>query len=339
MNFDHPGYVLEVIKQRFNRHHILVIGDLMLDRQVFGDVSRISPEAPVPVLLFRSQTETMGGAGNVAQNLSRLGASVSMVALVGEDQGGEALQRAMLESGIDGSRVLRSPRRPTTVKTRMLGGHQHMLRVDIEQSNPLDAEDTYHLISAVESVVSRLKIDAIVLSDYNKGVLTPELCRTTIRLAKEYQVPVFVDPKGDDMDKYRGATTLTPNRSEFSSLCRLVGVGQMDFLAAAREVVGRLELEYLVVTRSEDGMILVGPNEVVEVTAAAREVFDVTGAGDTAVAIIALGVASGLSPKDALLLANGACGIVVGKIGTSLVELSELEGLVVGEWPVPSRLM
>jgi D-beta-D-heptose 7-phosphate kinase/D-beta-D-heptose 1-phosphate adenosyltransferase len=174
-------------------------------------------------------------------------------------------------------------------------------------------------------------VDAIVLSDYNKGVLAPGLCQAVIGLARQQGIPVFVDPKGRNMLKYRGATAITPNRGEFQELCASLGIPTSDFIAAAREAIRRLELHYLVVTRSEDGMILIGPDAVLEVPASAREVFDVTGAGDTAIAVLAIGVASGLPVRDVLTLANGACGVVVGKVGTSAIELAELERLVAGE--------
>ena len=297
----------------------------MLDRHLFGEVGRISPEAPVPVLNFGRRTEPVGGAGNVARNLARLGCRVSVAGVVGNDPDGEALIQALSSDGISANGVLRAIDRPTTVKTRLIGGRQQMLRIDSERKTPLEAGDA-QLLS--ESIVSRIRSEefqAVVLSDYDKGVLSPSLCQAAIAACRERRVPVLADPKGTDMSKYRKATALTPNRSEFSVLARACDAQGLPLVEAARRVVEELSLDWIVVTRSEEGMTLVTPGAQTHVAATAREVFDVTGAGDTVIATLAASLLGGIELPDAVRLSNLAGGVVVGRVSTSPVDLRDLE--------------
>lgn len=325
MNLLHPHLALEAVGRGFGRPRILVLGDLMLDRHIFGEVKRISPEAPVPVLRFSNRTEAAGGAGNVARNLALLGCDVSIGAAVGLDQDGEILLAALAAEGISAGPVVRVSDRPTTVKARMIGGHQQMLRIDSEVAGPLAAADAERLTESVLGAIRSGTLSAVLLSDYDKGVLSPGLCRSAIRACRERGIPVLVDPKGSDMEKYRGATTLTPNRGEFAILARDAGAEGLPLVEAARKVVERLELDHIVVTRSEEGMTLVARDFHLEVPATAREVYDVTGAGDTVIAVLAAALCGGLELSEAARLANIAGGIVVGRVGTAPVDLSDLE--------------
>ena len=325
MSLHHPQAALEAVRARFGRPSVLVLGDLMLDRHLFGDVGRISPEAPVPVLRFGHQTQVVGGAGNVARNLARLGCQVQVAGVVGDDPDGIALLDAFSVEGIATEGVLRVSDRPTTVKTRLIGGRQQMLRIDSERKTPLLASDSHRL---QEWSVGRIRsggCGAVLLSDYDKGVLSPALCQSVIEACREHGIPVLVDPKGSDMAKYRRATALTPNRSEFAILARSFDAEGLPLVEAARRVVEALALDWMVVTRSEEGMTLVGPHSLAHVPATAREVFDVTGAGDTVIATLAAALLGGIELSDAVRLSNVAGGIVVGRVSTAPVELVDLE--------------
>jgi D-beta-D-heptose 7-phosphate kinase/D-beta-D-heptose 1-phosphate adenosyltransferase len=325
VNLLHPHLALEALGRGFGHPRVLVVGDLMLDRHIFGEVKRISPEAPVPVLRFANQTEAAGGAGNVARNLSRLGCEVVVAAAVGVDTDGDILLAALRSAGISSDPVVRVSDRPTIVKTRMIGGHQQMLRIDSETAGPLAPGDAERLTESVTNLVRSGSLSAVLLSDYDKGVLSPDLCRAVIAECRERKIPVLVDPKGSDMAKYRGATTLTPNRGEFAILARDANAAGLPLLEAARQVVDWLELDHIVVTRSEEGMTLVTRDSHLDVPATAREVYDVTGAGDTVIAVLAAALCGGLELAEAVRLANIAGGVVVGRVGTAPVDLSDLE--------------
>ena len=325
MNLLHPHPALEALGRGFGHPRVLVLGDLMLDRHIFGEVKRISPEAPVPVLRFSNQTEAAGGAGNVARNLARLGCEVSVGAVVGTDADGEILLAALLGAGISSDLVVRVRDRPTIVKTRMIGGHQQMLRIDSERAGPLAEADSKSMTESVLNSLRSGSLSAVLLSDYDKGVLSPDFCRSVISECRARGIPVFVDPKGSDMEKYRKATTLTPNRGEFAILARDAGAAGLPLVDAARKVVEWLELDHIVVTRSEEGMTLVTRDSHMDVPATAREVYDVTGAGDTVIAVLAAALCGGLDLSEAVRLSNIAGGIVVGRVGTAPVDLADLE--------------
>ena len=303
---------------------VLVIGDLMLDRYLWGDVERISPEAPVPVVKLGRETDRLGGSGNVAANLAGLGLHVQLAGHVGADSSGDALLALLAGSGIEVSGVLRNTARATITKTRVIGGHQQMLRLDREQVGDFAPEDQRHL---VEAVALRLRTNppvAMVLSDYAKGCLSAWVCEALIERAKASGVPVFVDPKGLNFEKYRGATCLTPNKREAAEVCGVSPSetdGLLDRLEALRR---RYDIGFIVLTRGEEGMSLIGPDGVRHFAASAKQVFDVSGAGDTVIATLAAATAAGLDRAQACMLANLAAGIVVGKVGTAPVEAGEL---------------
>jgi D-beta-D-heptose 7-phosphate kinase/D-beta-D-heptose 1-phosphate adenosyltransferase len=301
----------------------LVIGDLMLDRYLHGDVERISPEAPVPVVLLSRETECAGGAANVAANFAGLGMRTRLVGCIGEDDDGARLERTIASMGVATQGLYRSQSHPTIVKTRVLGGHQQMLRLDRECRDPYTAADSDALIAcALQQFNDNPAV--VVLSDYAKGVLSPQLCQAVIAEARRRNIPVLVDPKGQDYSKYASATALTPNKRETAEACGLAPHDSTGLLAAAAELRTQLHLDFLAVTRSEEGISLIADERVIDFPAVARQVFDVSGAGDTVIATLSAGLAVGLAREDALYLANVAAGIVVGKLGTVPITQAEL---------------
>jgi len=333
MSLEHPSKALEALGRGFGHPRILVLGDLMLDRHIFGEVHRISPEAPVPVLRFSSQTEAAGGAGNVARNLAHLGCRVELGAVLGRDADGGIVLGELAREGIGAGSVLRVADRPTIVKTRLIGGHQQMLRIDSEVGSPLGSADAGYLEQSVLGSIETGGFSAVLLSDYDKGVLSPAFCRSVVAACRKLRTPVLVDPKGSEMDKYRGATCLTPNRGEFAILARAAGAAGLPIPESARKVLEWLHLDCIVVTRSEEGMTLVTRTSHLDVPASAREVFDVTGAGDTVIAVLAAGLCAGMDLSEAVRLSNLAGGLVVGRLGTAPVEVPDLEKALSLEHP------
>jgi D-beta-D-heptose 7-phosphate kinase/D-beta-D-heptose 1-phosphate adenosyltransferase len=301
----------------FSQVRVLVAGDAMLDEYWFGDTARISPEAPVPVVSRRSTDQRAGGAANVALNLAALGAQTCLAAVVGDDERGSALTLLLEERGVRCA-LLRAAGVPTIHKLRVLARNQQMIRLDSEQSLASSGADLAKLFAGLLHTA-----DVVVLSDYGKGTLShaPEL----IAACRKAGLRVLVDPKGAGFEKYRGATVLTPNRGEFEAVAG-VAASESEFLANGNALRESLELHALLVTRSEQGMTLFCRGEpAVTLPAQAREVFDVTGAGDTVIALLAAGLGAGLQAADAAAVANLGGGIVVGKIGVATVTRSELQ--------------
>ena len=303
---------------------ILVIGDVMLDRYLWGDVSRISPEAPVPVVHVLQRSEVPGGAGNVASNLAGLQCPVSILGVRGNDDAGNRLEDILRQKGIEPLfQVSRS--RPTITKTRIMAKGQQLLRLDEEQPRTLSQELESGIIAGFEQHISRC--DGVVLSDYGKGLLqTPGICQHIINGCNRRRIPVLVDPKGTDWRRYQNATCITPNTAEFALVFGAdVSKDDMALRRAADEIRGSFGLECLLVTRGAQGMHLCGgADATLDIPARAREVFDVSGAGDTVIATLAAGLAIGLSFAQAARLANMAAGIVVGKLGTQPITRPEL---------------
>lgn len=302
---------------------VLVIGDLMLDRYLIGDVQRISPEAPVPVVLLKEQNDRAGGAANVAANLANLGITTRIAGCVGEDAEATTLLALINHLGIKSEAVIQSSERPTIAKTRVMSSHQQIVRIDQESQAPLSDEEN----SELHILITRAIHDQpamVILSDYAKGVLSEATCRYIIETCKQANIPVLVDPKGQDYSKYQGATALTPNKKETAEAC---GVSMNDnhaLLAAANKLKKSLNLDFLAVTRGEEGITLLEQDTDHHIAATAKQVFDVSGAGDTVIATLAAGLIHGLSAQEALSLANTAAGIVVGKVGTVPIQLDEL---------------
>jgi D-beta-D-heptose 7-phosphate kinase/D-beta-D-heptose 1-phosphate adenosyltransferase len=305
------------------RPRVLIVGDLILDRYVSGDVGRISPEAPIPILRARRSEERLGGAGNVAANLRAMEAEVEVLGVVGEDGLGERLRALLGAIGVDAAGAIRSADRPTTDKTRMMSGIHQMLRVDWEDAKALAGDAQRALLARLAERIPHAS--AVILSDYGKGVLTEEVVASVLRAARRRGVPVLVDPKGRDYSRYRGATLVTPNRKEAEEALGR-SLADLDQVArAARELIELADLAAAVITLGPDGMHWCERSGASgRVPAMARAVFDVTGAGDTAIAHLALALADGRSVAQAVELANRAAGIVVGKRGAAAVTRAEL---------------
>ena len=304
---------------------IAVIGDVMVDRYVFGDVSRISPEAPVPVNRVSSVKEVLGGAGNVASNLANLDCHVYLGAVAGIDDHGRVLDKLLIADGIDTSGLIYDNNRSTITKMRILGDRQQMMRLDFETITPITTDEEERLISWLDGLCQQ-GLQGIVISDYGKGVCTPTLLQEVFRLAHTYNVQTIVDPKGADWSKYDGATCITPNVKELGeSLGRLIPNEDASVIEAAKEVLGKLNIQYIIGTRSAKGITVVAKDgRTWHNPATQQDVFDVSGAGDTVVAMMISCLASGLSMRLALHIANGAAGIVVSKVGTYPIHRQEL---------------
>lgn len=320
-------HLIDVVRHRLGTENAtgwaLVVGDLMLDRYLIGEVERISPEAPVPVVLLKHQYDRVGGAANVAANLAKLGVPTRIAGCAGNDDEARRLIAMMTEIGIAPSAVLQSPQRPTTTKTRILGGHQQMMRLDQESRVPLGNDETQQLLQLVLQQIEQ-KPAVVILSDYAKGVLSKALCEQVIARCRQDGIKVLVDPKGLDYTKYHGATALTPNKRETAEACKVDAKDNDALLAAATALRQSLDLEFLAMTRGEEGISIIDAQRTQHVSATAKQVFDVSGAGDTVIATLAAGLIGGLPHGEALQLANIAAGIVVGKVGTVPITHEEL---------------
>jgi D-beta-D-heptose 7-phosphate kinase/D-beta-D-heptose 1-phosphate adenosyltransferase len=308
---------VSLIVPDFSKLSVLVAGDAMLDEYWFGDTARISPEAPVPVVSARSAEQRPGGAANVALNVAALGARSTLAAVVGQDERGAMLVRSLEQHGVR-CELFRSPTLPTIHKLRVLARNQQLLRIDAEQSLQACAGE----LGALYARLLR-QADAVILSDYGKGTLSR--VEELVAAARAAKIPVLIDPKGTDFQRYRGAYALTPNRGEFEAV---VGrcADEAELYRKGEALRTELDLDLLLVTRGEQGMTLFEQDaEPLTLPAQAREVFDVTGAGDTVIALLGAGVAAGLTPGDAAALANLGAGIVVGKIGAATASRSELQ--------------
>jgi rfaE bifunctional protein kinase chain/domain len=303
----------------FSDAKVLIVGDIMLDRYWFGDVDRISPEAPVPVIKVGRVEDRAGGAANVARNVASLGAKATLLSVVGMDEPGSALESLLKSEGVK-SLLHRDSAISTTIKLRAVARHQQLLRIDFE------TQPSFEILESVLADFSRevKNTDAVILSDYGKGGL--HHIEKMIAIARAEKKPIFVDPKGDDYAKYRGATMITPNRSEFREVAGS-WKSEAELEEKAQNLRRQLELDALLVTRSEEGMSLYREEGALHEGVKAREVFDVSGAGDTVIAAFAAMAASGASFADAMHVANMAAGIVVGKLGTAVATRQELENL------------
>ena len=301
---------------------ILVIGDVMLDRYWWGTVERISPEAPVPVVALENVTHVAGGAANVAANIKGLGCDPFLIGISGNDAEADLLAASFANAGIERSRLCRVDGRKTTVKNRVVAHNQHMLRFDQETTAPLTNGQLDPISSELASSIA--DSDLVILSDYGKGFLTETLVTRLIATALDNNKPIVVDPKGRDYTKYRGATVITPNQKEAEEACGLP-LSDETVDSAGKKLIQDLELQGVVITRGEKGMRVYGQQRSpVDLSATARMVYNVTGAGDTVIAALAVGLASGLSLIDAAGIANFAAGIVVEDVGTTAITLSML---------------
>ncbi len=329
---------LKKIISRFPKTKVLVIGDLILDEYLWGNVERISPEAPVPVVWANKKTYVPGGAANVANNIRSLDADVLLVGVIGRDHNQEILLRELKARGISGSGLFVSHQRHTTVKTRVIAGHQQVVRVDWEHTEPLDQKLNQQIYNFVSKKIK--DFDAIVIEDYGKGVINKQMLEGLIFLAQSHKKVVTVDPKEENFQYYRGITSMTPNRKELENAVRNLKISdtthrlnlnkdrlftEKDIDTAAGEIMDYLGMESLLVTLGEHGMKLFEKGgHITHIPTVAQEVFDVSGAGDTVISVFTLGLASGASKKEAAYIANFAAGIVVGKVGTAVTTRKEL---------------
>lgn len=307
----------------FRDKRVIVLGDLMLDEFIWGRVRRISPEAPVPVVEIERQTLALGGAGNVASNLVSLGARPVPIGVVGDDDAAVRLKLAFARSGLATESLVVDATRPTTLKTRIVAHNQQIVRADRESRSAIDSDTEIRVVQAFERELETA--DAVVVSDYNKGLLTPAVLERVLKAARARNRLVCLDPKLRDFSRYQPVTVITPNHQEAVSAAGLDDDGEDSVIQAGRRILELLDSQAVLVTRGEEGMSLfTDDGEVTHIPTVAREVFDVTGAGDTVIATLALGLAAGASAIEAAILANHAAGVVVGKVGTATVTPEEL---------------
>lgn len=307
----------------FHAVRVLVLGDVMLDRFVYGSVERISPEAPIPVVNVERYLDMPGGAANVARNIAAMGACATLLGIVGEDAWAQDLLTQLASSPTIEARLITDRSRPTTVKTRYIADGQQVMRADWESRQPLSALVEQRLVEEFSRAMRDSQV--IVLSDYAKGVLSNSVTRTVIGMARGAGKTIIVDPKGKDFLKYRGASILTPNRLELQTVCGAECLSDEQVVEGARSILGQGLCEVMIITRGKDGMSVVeAGGSAAHLPTAARQVFDVSGAGDTVVATLSLGLAAGAQPTEAAVLANAAAGIVVGKRGTATVTAGEI---------------
>ncbi|MFA6279985.1 MAG: D-glycero-beta-D-manno-heptose-7-phosphate kinase [Bdellovibrionales bacterium] len=305
-------------------HRVLCVGDVMLDRFIYGEVDRISPEAPIPVLRIKRELLAMGGSGNVVRNLATMGGNVDMVAVIGHDQAGHDLAAQMEAMNRITPHLLTDASRPTTIKTRYIAGSQQLLRADREDAAPLSTLMEEQLLARAQSVIDGCQI--VILSDYAKGVLTNHVVREIITLCREHGKPILIDPKGRDFGRYHGATMLTPNRKELAEATGLPITTIDEAEAAARKLIIDFDIGGVLAKLGGDGVCLVMKDKPARhFHTVTKEVFDVSGAGDTVIATMAMAMAGGLSLDDCAALANIAGSIVVSKIGTATITLEEIE--------------
>ncbi len=312
--------------QRFSLLKVLIIGDLILDRYIWGHVNRVSPEAPVPIVGIQHRTHRLGGAANVAGNITALGAQAEVIGVVGRDSEAGQFRETLSKQGIATTGIVTDSRRPTTVKTRILSMSQQLLRLDQENADPIPDRIADRLRTRAEKSIPRC--DIVVLSDYLKGVLGEAFCREIIDLADRHDKTVAIDPKGDDYRKYRGATVIKPNQQEAQTASGINCSDDDSLLRIARKLKQQVNCKSLVMTRGADGVfVYINRSNKTRLPALAHSVYDVTGAGDTFMAAMALGLASGASITDAARLGNYAGSIVVGKLGTATVTTEEIRTL------------
>ena len=310
------------IENKIDMCRVLVVGDAMLDKYYFGEVNRISPEAPVPINRVTKIKETLGGAANVAHNLSLLGCHTSFIAQIGSENHGDTLIDKLISRGVDILGVMRTEK-PTTTKIRIISGHQQMLRLDFEDGKEISDEDAEKLLLNISAQIKN--VDAVIISDYGKGICTEKICQTIIQKCREQNKIVTVDPKGDDWTKYSGANFITPNLKELNDILpKKISNDDSEIEKAARGVIEKFNLSGLVVTRSAKGLSVIDGGKISHIPAKTQEVFDVSGAGDTVISVFTLGLAGKIDAESAADLANTAAGVVVSKVGTYAVSRAEL---------------
>jgi D-beta-D-heptose 7-phosphate kinase/D-beta-D-heptose 1-phosphate adenosyltransferase len=313
----------EQLTARFAGRRLVVLGDLMLDEFIWGRVRRISPEAPVPVVEVERQTLALGGAGNVASNLVALGAQPAPLGVAGSDTTADRMRAAFHDIGVASEGIVVDPSRATTLKTRIIAHNQQVVRADRESRAPISTAIEEAIIARFTGALD--KADAVVVSDYNKGLLTPRVLAETLAAARRRDIPVCLDPKMRSFASYQPVTVITPNHQEAAEAAGLAIEDEASLNEAGRRLLGAIDCRAVLITRGEEGMALfTDSGEVTRIPTVAREVYDVTGAGDTVIATLALALAAGATFAEAAILANHAAGVVVGKVGTATVTREEL---------------
>jgi D-beta-D-heptose 7-phosphate kinase/D-beta-D-heptose 1-phosphate adenosyltransferase len=309
----------------FKKQRIIVIGDIMLDRFITGIVSRISPEAPVPVLKAKDERVSIGGAGNVAINLISLGASVKIFGILGNDDNGNKLSELLKQTDIDSNDLITDPERITTTKTRIITRNQQIVRIDYEQNNPISDITRKKMARSYLSSMDKFKPDGIIISDYAKGLITKELCKEIMKLPKVKNIFVAVDPKGKDFTKYKGASVITPNQTEAEEVCGFNIVDEATLKKAMKKLIKITGIDNIIITRGKEGIsYCVKGGNTKTVRSNAREIFDVTGAGDTVISVLTLSFLSSKSWQDSVRIANAAAGMAVERVGTVSVTQRDL---------------
>jgi len=314
---------IKKIIPRFSNAKILVIGDLILDEFVWGEVSRISPEAPVPVVWVKSESFMPGGAANVANNIASLGAKVYIAGVAGSDERAGILKEGLEEKGINIDGVITDDSRPTTLKTRVVANHQQVVRIDREKIEGISGAILDKIISYIKGVIDEM--DAIVIEDYGKGVISARLLKEILTIAKKKKKIITVDPKEEHFSYYKGVTAITPNHHEAAKAVGMKVKDSESVLKIGKELLKKLNCEGVLVTLGENGMRLFQKKgAVTHIPTVAQEVFDVSGAGDTVISVFTLALAMGVNMKDAAYISNIAAGIVVGKVGIAVITQEEL---------------
>lgn len=311
--------LLEIL-EKFSHKKIAIIGDIILDKYIYGEVDRISPEAPVPIVKVTREKYVPGGAANVALNINALGGQAYLLGTVGEDVHKKILFDILTENNLSSSHILTDPQKGTTQKTRVIALNQQLLRIDHEDTSYLESHFEKQIL---ENITSLPELDAIIISDYAKGTITQQLMQKLTTYCQQNELPLLVDPKPKHMRWYQNVFLITPNRKEASQMSHLELANKQQIETAGLKLQQELNTR-LIITTGKDGMSVFGENHPLHIPTAAREVYDVSGAGDTVVATVALAISAGASLEEAALLANQAAGIKVGKLGTASVSKQEL---------------
>ena len=303
---------------------VVVVGDILMDEYVWGDVSRISPEAPVPVVEIKQETKMLGGAANVVNNIASLGGTPILCGVIGDDQTGREIVDTMQQEGLRTDGIIRESGRPTSIKTRVVAHNQQVVRFDREVRKRLEDESINRILDFVRQIEGGY--EAIIVTDYGKGVISAELMEGLRKFLSDSRTLIAVDPKTGNFEFYQGVDVITPNHHEAAAFCRMEIVDEVSLVQAGRHMLNELNCRSVLITQGKDGMTLFERNgEISHIPTVARKVFDVTGAGDTVISALCLGLASGMDLKSAAIIANVAAGIVVGEVGTSTVGVEDLK--------------
>ncbi|MDD5271048.1 MAG: D-glycero-beta-D-manno-heptose-7-phosphate kinase [Candidatus Omnitrophica bacterium] len=312
---------------RFSGAKVLVIGDLILDEFIWGDSSRISPEAPVPVVLVGRESMMPGGAANVASNISSIGAKAYLAGVIGRDAHGRELETILKQRNVDLEGVISDPGRPTTLKTRVVARHQQVVRIDRESAKPLAESQNRELVSFIKSKIK--EVDGVIMEDYGKGVITPGLLKEIVPLARKYRKIITVDPKEEHISYYKGVTAITPNRKEAEAMGGIKAKDDPSLNKLGKSLLERLKLQAALITLGENGMrVFERGGKITQIPTIAQEVFDVSGAGDTVIATFTTALCAGAKMIEAAHISNFAGGIVVGKVGVASTSQAELKARI-----------